>query len=339
MVEPSRTAGTSLLSLLAGIPPETPPKKPENPLLKSLLLLSEVQTHSLDRGKTTNDLWAPPQPQLYDPFHGQGLGGSLAELGSLPHPPTDSLSNFRTQAPPQALTLSETIDAFGSAIRSIPETINNIGTALRTIGGSIVRGLDWLDRHLPKGPLDPRGRPVPRWNVQLYLLAHKAYQGDWAARATFLNEIEADDSPDNVLLIEDLLEPTFGGRRPDLRRHWEQEPPEEARRQLRGLLEGHKRRSPLEANECREGEYLYEHNRRVLSPSELTSIELREDERILYEQLRGALPERQYMFCWYRSQGMNYKEIAAAMGISISSVKTHAHRARANQGLRGLLGQ
>lgn len=339
MVEPSRTAGTSFLSLLAGIPPETPPKEPESPLLKSLLLLSEVQTHPLDRGKTTNDLWVPPQPQLFDPFHGQGLGGSSGELGGLPHPPTDSLSNFRTQVPPRTLTLSETIEAFGSAIRSIPETIDNIGTALRTIGGSIARGFDWLDRHLPKGPRDPYGRLVPRWNVQLYSLARKAYQGDWAAGATFLNEIEADDSPENVLLIEDLLRPTFEGRRTDLRARWEQETPEEARKQLRELLEGHKRRFPLDANECRKGEYVYEHSRQVLTPSELGSVEYQEDERLLYERLQAALPERQLMFCWLRGQGMGYEEIAAEMGIGISSVKTHARRVKANTDLRGMLGQ
>jgi DNA-directed RNA polymerase specialized sigma24 family protein len=340
MAEPSKTAGSSLLSLLAGIPSEPPtPKEPENPLLKSLVLLSKAPAHPLDKAEGAHGLWVPPQPQLYNPFYEQGVDSFSGSVGVSASPPRGTLSGPRAQPPARALTLSETLEAVGGAVRSIPGTIDSVGKALRTIGGTIVRGLDWLDRHLPRGPLDPYGRPVARWNVQLYLLARRAYQGDWVARATFLNEIEADDDPENVVRVEDLLGPTFGPQRTDLRAHWEQETPEEARRQLRELLEGHKRRSSLEDKERRKGERVYEHLRQFGRDEDLADAERKEDERILYERLRDALPERQFMFCWYRGQGMSYEEIAAEMGIGISSVKTHARRVKSNPNLRGLLGQ
>lgn len=206
--------------------------------------------------------------------------------------------------------------------------------------GELTAGLErTLNALRSTRPLDPYGNPVPLHNTWLYVLARRAYQGDFVARAAFLDEIDADDSLDNVLLVEDLLEPTFGGRRTDLRKRWEQETPEEARTQLRELLKGHMKRAPLEAKELRKGEYVYEHSRQILTPSELAAIENKEDERILYEQLRGALPEQQFMFCWYRSQGLDYEEIAAEMGIGVSSVKTYARRAKANPNLLGLLGR
>jgi len=224
-------------------------------------------------------------------------------------------------------------------IENIPRVIGEVGASFRVLGGSIIRGLDWLERHLPTGPLDPYGRPVPQRNVDLYLLAGRAYLGDWKARATFLNEIEAGDSPDNVLLIASLLEPTFDPRRSDLRVRWEQETPEEARRRLRELLEGHKQRSPLDTRTFSRGEYVYEHSRQALVLDEPGVVIQQVDGQHLYEQLQSTLPEQQFMFCWLRGQGMKYEEIAAEMGIGISSVKTHARQVKNNPKFREMLGQ
>jgi len=224
-------------------------------------------------------------------------------------------------------------------IESIPRVIGEVGASFQVLGGSIIRGLDWLERHLPAGPLNPYGRPVPRWNVDLYRLAGQAYLGNWKAGATFLNEIGADDSPDNVLLIERLLEPTFTPRRSDLRVRWEQETPEEARRRLRELLKDHKRRRLLDAADVKKGEYVYEHSRQALVFDEQAGVIQQVDEQNFYEQLQSALPEQQLMFCWLRSQGKKYEEIAAEMGIGISSVKTHARQVKNNPNFREMLGQ
>jgi len=153
-----------------------------------------------------------------------------------------------------------------------------------------------------------------------------------------LNEIEADGSPDNVLLIEPLLEPTFKPRRNDLRARWEQETPEEARKRLRKLLEGHKQRSPLDATDVKKGEYVYEHSRRALVFDEQAGVIQQVDEQNFYEKLQSTLPEQQFMFCWLRGQGMKYEEIAAEMGIGISSVKTHARQVKNNPNFREMLG-
>jgi DNA-directed RNA polymerase specialized sigma24 family protein len=228
--------------------------------------------------------------------------------------------------------------ALGRALETLRPQLEKFGMFVGGLAASLENALNAL--RTPR-LLDPYGQPVPSWNVGLYMLARSAFQGDYVARAAFLDEIDADDPLDNVLLVEDLLEPTFGARRTDLRKRWEQETPEEARKQLRDLLQGHKKRAPLEAQEVSKGEYVYEHSRQILiSPElELAVIETREDERILLERLRDLLPEQQSMFCWYRSQGLGYEEIAAEMGISVSSVKTHARRAKDNPNLLDLLGR
>ena len=227
-------------------------------------------------------------------------------------------------------------DLLGGLSAALRPQLEKFGVFVGGLAAGLERALKALRS---TRPLDPYGNPVPLHNTWLYVLARRAYQGDYVARAAFLDEIDADGSLDNVLLVEDLLEPTFGGRRTDLRKRWEQETPEEARKQLRELLKGHMKRAPLEAKELSKGEYAYEHSRQILTPSELAAIENKEDERILYEQLRDALPEQQFMFCWYRSQGLDYQEIAAEMGIGVSSVKTYARRAKANPNLLVLLGR
>jgi len=74
-----------------------------------------------------------------------------------------------------------------------------------------------------------------------------------------------------------------------------------------------------------------------MSELEFVEFELREDERALYKQLRGVLPEQQYWFCWYRARGLKYEEIAAKMGVGLSTVKTHARLVKRNPGLLEVL--
>lgn len=305
----------SLLEMLLKAPASTPPKNhPERPLARNHLPRSGdlPQERALFLPARTSP--APPAKPLTLPDQAALIGRAIQSI-------------------------PETISRVADTIETIPRVIGEVGASFRVLGGSIIRGLDWLGRHLPAGPLDPYGRPVPRRNVDLYRLAGRAYLGDWKARATFLNEIEADDSPDNVLLITPLLEPTFNPRRGDLRVRWEQEAPEEARKRLRKLLEGHKQRSPLDATDVKKGEYVYEHSRQALVFDEQDGVIQQVDEQNFYEQLQSALPEQQLMFCWLRSQGMKYEEIAAEMGIGISSVKTHARQVKNNPNFREMLGQ
>jgi hypothetical protein len=323
---------SSLLELLELLvkasAPLPPPKKPDSPLAQSLMSLGEVSPHTLNN-KSAERLWTPQEQKLFLPP--QDIGGSLAK----------QLTPFEQVAllGKAVQGIPETISDLADAIQGVPKAVAELGAGLRTLGITIGRGLNWLDRHLPRGPLDPYGHPVPLWNVQLYLLAQRAYQGDYRARAVFLNEIEADSSPDNILLVGPLLEPTFNPIRKDLRTCWEQEPPEQARRKLRDLLAGFGKRDGAEERSLKKGEYAYEHSRRILTPSEFADIEQYEDERILYEWLSAVLPEQQFMFCWYRSQGMKYKEIAAEMGIGLNTVKTYARLAKNNPNLRVVLGQ
>lgn len=318
----------SLLELLLKASAPTPPKKrPERPLANNRLPLGGNPPRPPEG--TFDGLWTLQERELFLP----------ARTSSAPPAQPLSLPERAALIGRAIQSIPETISRVADTIENIPRVIGEVGESFRILGGSIIRGLDWLERHLPAGPLDPYGRPVPQRNVDLYLLAGRAYLGDWKARATFLNEIEADGSPDNVLLIGPLLEPTFSPRRSDLRVRWEQETPEEARRRLRKLLEGHKQRSPLDAKEVREGEYVYEHSRQALALNEPERVIQQVDEQNLYEQLQSALPEQQLMFCWLRSQGMKYEEIAAEMGIGISSVKTHARQVKNNPNFREMLGQ
>lgn len=318
----------SLLEMLLKAPASTPPKKhPEKALANNRLLLGGYAPQPPK--DTVASLWTPQEQELFLPAR---------TPPALPARPL-SLPEQAALVGRAIQSIPETISRVADTIENIPRVIGEVGASFRVLGGSIIRGLDWLERHLPTGPLDPYGRPVPRWNVDLYRLAGRAYRGDWKARATFLNEIEADDSPDNVLLIEPLLEPTFNPRRNDLRVHWEQETPEEARKRLRKLLEGHKQRSPLDANDVKKGEYVYEHSRQALVFDEQDGVIQQVDEQNFYGRLQSTLPEQQLMFCWLRSQGMKYEEIAAEMGIGISSVKTHARQVKNKPNFREMLGQ
>ena len=282
-------------------------------------------------------LSSPQDRKLFLPT--RDIGGSLPNIHTPLAPPAKPLTLTGIQSIP------EIISGMSDVITSVPKAVAEIGAALGTLGGRIASGLDWLERHFPQGPLDSYGRPVPRWNVQLYLLAREAYRGDYKARAVFLNEIGAEkQSTDDVLFIDRLLEPTFNPQRIDKRCDWEQKAPGPARQHLKDRLRSLKLHDQMDEKSRKKGEYTYEANRyelnrQIRTPSELANIEHSEDERILYERLQATLPKQQFMFCWYRSQNINYEEIATEMGIGISTVKTHARLAKNNPNLREMLGQ
>jgi hypothetical protein len=229
---------------------------------------------------------------------------------------------------------------FGMLAQRIGEWIKRV---VRPFGGVF----EWMRREIERWPRDPYGDPVPFWNIRLYRLAQAAYEGDYVARARFLDVIEADGSPDNVLMIEELLKPTFDPQRLDRRGDWEKRDPAGARRWLRRRLDGLKLSAWKEEQGCKNGERLYEVKWNVVeaiasdvsSESELAEFELREDERVLFEQLRGVLPEQQYWFCWYRAQGLTIEEIAARMGVAPGTVKAHAHFLRRNPSFLEVLGR
>lgn len=115
---------------------------------------------------------------------------------------------------------------------------------------------------------------------------------------------------------------------------------------MKRRLDGLKLSAWKEEQERKNGEQPYEEVGQVVETItsdvpelEFVEVELREDERALYEQLRGVLPEQQYWFCWYRALGLKYEEIAANMGIGLSTVKTHARLVKRNPGLLELLGR
>ena len=203
-----------------------------------------------------------------------------------------------------------------------------------------------LRHEMERWPRDPYGEPVPFWNVRLYRLAQAAYEGDYVARARFLDEIEADGSPENVLMIEELLKPTFDPQRLDRRVGWEQMDPVGARRWLGRRLQGLKLSAWKEEQKRKYGEQPYEADTPVIEvitsdvpELEFVESELREDERAFYERLRGVVPEQQYWFCWYRAQGFKYEEIADEMGVALGTVKTHARLLKRNPGFLALLGR
>jgi hypothetical protein len=257
------------------------------------------------------------------------------------HIGTQAVQGFVRAYEPQ---LGPMLDAFTSPLSEVIRK-NLAGFAMlapQRIGEWIKRAVrpsegifEWMRRALERivqWPCDPYGNPVPVWNIRLYRLAQAAYEGDYVARARFLDVIEADDSPENVLMIEKLLKPTFEPQRLDRRVDWEQMDPAGARRWLRQRLDG------LEQN-AGKGEQVRENGEQPYEELEFVEFELRQDEKALYEQLRGVLPEQQYWFCWYRAQGLKYEEIAAKMGIGLSTVKTHARLVKRNPGFLELLGR
>jgi hypothetical protein len=239
------------------------------------------------------------------------------------------------------------LDAFNSplfdAIRKNPAGFamwapQRIGEWIKRVARPFGEVFEWLHREIEGWLRDPYGNFVPFWNVRLYRLAQSAYEGDYAARARFLNVIEADDSPDNVLMVEELLKPTFNPQRLDRRVAWEQMDPLGARRWLRDRLEGLKLSAWIEEQVRRNGEQAYEVESQLVEAITTSDVpelafvefELREDERALYEQLQSVLPERQYLVCWYRAQDLTYEEIAARMGVAPGTVKAHAYFLRQN---------
>jgi len=246
-----------------------------------------------------------------------------------------------------------TLDTFNSphfdAIRMFAAGFTKLAQWIKGVVRPFGEVFAWLRREIERIewlPRDPYGDPVPFWNVRFYRLAQAAYEGDYMARARFLDVIGADGSPENVLMIEDLLKPTFDPQRLDRRVAWEQMDPLGARRWLRRRLDGLKLSAWKEEQVRKNGEQPYEGESQVVEAitsdvPELAFVEFehREDERTLYEQLRGVLPEQQYWFCWYRALGLKYEEIAAKMGIGLSTVKTHARLVKRNPGFLELLGR
>jgi hypothetical protein len=215
------------------------------------------------------------------------------------------------------------------------------------LGRTVVATLEQLRREMEQPPLDPYGDPVPDWNVPFYWLAEAAYAGgDYEYIALFLDEIEAEDSADNVILIRKLLKPTFDPERLDRRVDWERMDPAAARSWLRERLEDLKLSAWKKEQGRKNSEQSYEVDRIIVnaSPSnapelEFVEFELREDERALYEQLQSVLPEQQFLVCWYRAQGIKYKEIAARMNIALGTVKSHARVLKQNPRFREALGR
>jgi hypothetical protein len=253
--------------------------------------------------------------------------------------------------------LGATLDAFTSPLSEVIRKYS-AGYAMpaQRIGEWIKRAVrpsegifEWLRRAMERilqWPCDPYGNPVPVWNIRLYQLAQAAYEGDYVARARFLDVIEADDSPENVLMIEKLFKPTFDPQKLGCRVDWEQMDSAGARCWLRQRLNGLVKSACKAEKAPKNGELRYEEKSQLVDAItsdvpelEFVEFELREDEKALYEQLRGVLPEQQYWFCWYRALGLKYEEIAAKMGIGLSTVKSHARHVKRNPGFLELLGR
>jgi DNA-binding CsgD family transcriptional regulator len=222
---------------------------------------------------------------------------------------------------------------------------------------------EWLRELIRQWPRDPYGELVPVWNVRLYRLAQAAYRGNYVARARFLNEIGADESADNVLFIQDLLQPTFDPNRLDRRDAWEQRKPSDARRWLRKRLSEHrnggkdKHELPYEENPDEEnpGRALITPSMSAelmnpdgawdreptyvngATPSAMAEFMKQERERSRLRQLQAMLPERQYQVLLCLADGMIYEEIAYHLGIGVSTVKTHVRYLRQKHDLKALL--
>lgn len=233
--------------------------------------------------------------------------------------------------------------------------------------GNLVRGYLGLGRHLEEliagwrrpiegflkqaarrawefYPRDSEGRPIPPWNLRLYFLAWAAYRlDDYEDMARFLNAIGADDSPDNVLFVRDLLAPAFDPKRPDRRTAWWLLDPDEARRALRKRLTslrsdgGVGRRdgevSYLEDPEDGENPndpYFYVVKRAPRTVSAEKAFFARELPALLLQELAQVLPERQYEVVVLAMQGLKYERIAREMGITEGAVKAHMHKVRNN---------
>lgn len=193
-------------------------------------------------------------------------------------------------------------------------------------------------------PRDSEGRPIPPWNLRLYFLAWAAYRlDDYAALARFLNEIDADKSPDNVLFVRDLLAPTFDPKRPDRRTDWWLLDPGEARRALRKRLKsirsdgGVERRdgeiSYLEDPEDDENPndpYFYVAKRAPRAISAEGAFFDHELAALLLQELAAVLPPRQHEVVSLASRGWPYERIARHMGITVGAVKSHMHKVRNN---------
>ncbi len=212
---------------------------------------------------------------------------------------------------------------------------------------------EWLRREIERWPRDPDGGFVPIWNVRLYQLAEEAYFGkDYVAQSRFLDEIGADESVDNVLLIRDLLEPTFDPKRPDRRTGWWNLDPWEARRWLcrrlrdrdfeTGEDERVRQRREISYTEVEDPEdpddrywYIARHAPRAIS----AEMEFLRKERaaLLYQELALVLPERQLQVLALLSLGWSYERIARELGIAVGTVKTHVFRARNNPDVSKIL--
>jgi len=238
-----------------------------------------------------------------------------------------------------------------------------VGEVIASLSRPFAGASEWLRELMEQWPRDPYGELVPDWNVGLYRLARSAYEGDYVAKARFLNEIGADGSADNVLFIQDLLRPTFDPDRLDRRDAWEQREPSDARRWLRKRLSEHrnggidKHELPYEenANEERPGSAHVTHSMSAelmnpngawdreptylngATPSAMAEFMKQERAKSLPRQLQVMLPERQYQVLLCLAEGMIYEEIAYRLGIGVSTVKTHVRSLRQKHELKALL--
>jgi hypothetical protein len=268
-------------------------------------------------------------------------------------------TNIGTQAVERIVRAHEsqmraTLNAFTSplfdAIRKNPAGFamwapQRMGEWIKRVAHPFGGIFEWLHREIERWLRDPYGNFVPFWNVRLYRLAQSAYEGDYEARARFLDVIEADGSPENALMIEALLKPTFEPQRLDRRATWEQMDPAGAKRWLKQRLDDLKLSAWKKEQQRKNGEQPYEEESQVVeaitsdAPElEFLESERREDERALYEHLWGVLPEQQYWFLWYRAQGLTYQEIAARMSIAPGTVKKYAYLLKRNPNFLKVLG-
>jgi RNA polymerase sigma factor (sigma-70 family) len=154
-----------------------------------------------------------------------------------------------------------------------------------------------------------------------------------------LDEIGADESADNVLLIGDLLRPTFEQRRPDRRVDWWRMEPEDARDWLRRRLRDRRFEGCKDEDRRKSYEDRYDEEDRSIvrvSPSELAAeLEFLQEERMasLHRDLRSMLSERQYQVLLLLAEGCKYERIAKELGIGLNTVKTHVLRIRRNHEL------